>query len=95
MNSYERARRIALCIRDSDWSGVSGHVEQAHTQKMSVHCYLVAGDLPGTSRVALRVARENELSAGIAEVGIYDAAKAQELAKRMGQYGIEWMEVRL
>lgn len=78
-----------MCIRESDWSSVSKHVEQAAGQGLVVHGHVLAeSDL---YRVSVRV--HNELAAGMAVVGEYDAERAKHLGASMTEYGIEMLEV--
>lgn len=84
---YQRARRIAMCARLLDWSGVAGHVEQckAHGQRVSVYTQVLTAPDERTVMVAVH----DELTSGAAEIETRDIADAARIVERMRFYGAE------
>lgn len=84
---YQRARRIAMCARLLDWSGVASHIEQcaSHGQKVSVYTQVLTGPDERTVMVSVH----DELASGAAEIETRAAADAVRLIERMKFYGAE------
>lgn len=83
---FDRARRIAMCARLMDWSGVAGHVEQCKALGQTVRVYTTAAS---PDERAVMVSVSDPLSSGAAEIATRDVAAVGSLVARMQFYGAE------